>query len=460
MHAPNCSGTPVPSPRENPGDSDPEHRSGPHAGRSLHFRAGLATIVLAFVAGCGTHRAVTMTAPAATPDAGADASVDVSELGATSNTPHVPVAPALGSPLAGIDAGLLARFQAGRDDFIEQETIDDGIGPVFNEVSCGTCHDQPVGGTTGRTETRFGRIVNGRFDPLVEKGGSLMQDHAIGTVPAGAGTFTYVPEVVPPEANVTSLRLTTPLFGLGLVEAVPDMTFLLLARIEAFRSPLTRGVPSLVTEIRSGATRVGRFGWKAQNPTLHQFAGDAYINEMGVTSPEFPDESCPQGDCSKLAFNPVPTLNNDGVDVNRFTDFMTLMGPPPRGSTAFPGPQDGEQVFRRIGCANCHTPSLVTGASPIPALDHRVFQPYSDFLLHDMGTLGDGIAQGAASGSQMRTAPLWGLNARHTFLHDGRAKSAAEAIEAHAGQGQWARAEYYRLNPRQRAALLAFLGSL
>jgi CxxC motif-containing protein (DUF1111 family) len=181
---------------------------------------------------------------------------------------------------------------------------------------------------------------------------------------------------------------------------------------------------------------------------------------MGVTNPEFPDKNCPQGDCSELAFNPVPTLNSDGEDVDHFTDFMTLMAPPPRGSTAFQGPQDGEQVFRRIGCANCHTPALVTGASSIPALDHKVFQPYSDFLLHDMGTLGDGIAQGAASGSQMRTAPLWGLSARHTFLHDGRAKSPAEAIEAHAGQGRWARAEYYHLNPQQRAALLAFLGSL
>jgi len=219
-------------------------------------------------------------------------------------------------------------------------------------------------------------------------------------------------------------------------------------------------VPSLATEIRTGATRVGKFGWKCQEPTLHQFAGDAYLNEMGVTSPEFPDENCPQGDCSRLAFNPVPTLNNDGTDVARFEDFMTLMAPPPRNDRGYHSPV-GEAVFRAIGCANCHTPSLVTGPSPVTALSNKVFSPFSDFLLHDMGTLGDGIAQGSASGRQMRTAPLWGLTTdRHSFLHDGRAKSVEAAILAHAGQGQASRNLFLRLNPGMRNHLLAFLGSL
>jgi CxxC motif-containing protein (DUF1111 family) len=412
----------------------------------------------AFGTGCDIHRTTVATAPAATPDANADATVDVSTLGATEQTPPA-AATTLGGPLAGLDAGLLARFNAGRDDFIEDDGVDDGLGPVFNEASCATCHDAPVGGTNGRAETRFGRIVNGRFDPMTERGGSLLQDHAIGAIGAGVGAFTYVPETVPAEATVRATRITTPLFGLGLVDAVPDAVFQQLARLEAFYSPATRGVPNLVTELRTGATRVGRFGWKAQVPTLHQFSGDAYLNEMGVTSPEFPSENCPQGDCSLLAFNPVPTLNNDGEDVDRFTDFMTLLGPPPRGDDGFHGAA-GAQVFRRIGCANCHTPALVTGSSPIPALDHRVFLPYSDFLLHDMGTLGDGIVQGQAGGNQMRTAPLWGLSARRLYLHDGRAKSVQEAILGHRGQGEEARNQYLRLNDHLRAVLLAFLGSL
>jgi CxxC motif-containing protein (DUF1111 family) len=418
----------------------------------------LVVLASAFGTGCDTHRTTVATAPVATPDANADATVDVSTLGATEQTPPA-AATTLGGPLAGLDAGLLARFNAGRDDFIEDDGLDEGLGPVFNEAGCATCHDAPVGGTNGRAETRFGRIVNGRFDPMTERGGSLLQDHAIGAVGAGVGAFTYVPETVPAEATVRATRITTPLFGLGLVDAVPDAVFQLLARLEAFYSPATRGVPNLVTELRTGATRVGRFGWKAQVPTLHQFSGDAYLNEMGITNPEFPSENCPQGDCGTLAFDPMPTLNNDGEGVQHFEDFMTLLAPPP-GAGRGPHIEAGSQVFRRIGCANCHTPSLVTGSSPVPALSRKVFSPYSDFLLHDMGALGDGIEQGLASGRDMRTAPLWGLSARPTYLHDGRAKSVADAIIAHAGQGADARNRFLRLGFGSRAALLAFLSSL
>jgi CxxC motif-containing protein (DUF1111 family) len=218
-------------------------------------------------------------------------------------------------------------------------------------------------------------------------------------------------------------------------------------------------VPNLVTELRTGATRVGRFGWKAQVPTLHQFSGDAYVNEVGVTNPEFPSENCPQGDCAKLAFDPDPALNDDGENVEHFEDYMTLLAPPPAAVRA-PRTEAGSQVFRRLGCANCHTPSLVTGLSPVLALSRKVFSPYSDFLLHDMGALGDGIEQGQASGRQMRTAPLWGLSARPAYLHDGRAKSVADAIIAHAGQGTDARNRFLRLGFGSRAALLAFLSSL
>jgi CxxC motif-containing protein (DUF1111 family) len=194
-------------------------------------------------------------------------------------------------------------------------------------------------------------------------------------------------------------------------------------------------------------------------PTLHQFSGDAYLNEMGVTNPDFPKENCPQGDCSKLAFDPYPTMNNDGTAVEQFFDFMTLLGPPPRKQRSH-HTLVGEQVFARIGCANCHTPSLVTGESAVPQLSHKIFQPYSDFLLHDMGALGDGIVQGQAGPRDMRTAPLWGLSSRNSYLHDGRARSVPDAIAAHSGQGATARERYYHLDPPSRAALLAFLRSL
>lgn len=420
-------------------------------------RVECVTILLAvglLLAGCGGRSPGMSTAPEA------DATVDtVNTSSALPAATDLVGTTRLGGPLRGLDAAELARFSAGLADFEDVETIENGLGPVFNEAACVTCHTAPTGGTMGRAETRFGRTGAGGFDPLAELGGSLLQDHAIGPVTTPAGSHTFVPEVVPGSATVTARRITTPLFGLGLVDAVPDALLLALARLESHYAPATAGTPNLVTEIRTGATRVGRFGWKAQVPTLHQFAGDAYVNEMGITNPEFPTENAPQGDAAALAFNPAPGLNDDGDGVDNFSDFMTLLGAPPRGPRSVQT-EIGAVVFRQIGCANCHTPTLVTGASPVRALSHKAFQPYSDFLLHDMGALGDGIVQGAATGSRMRTAPLWGLSARPTYLHDGRANTPEAAILAHAGQGNDARDRFTRLSTRSRVALLTFLHSL
>jgi CxxC motif-containing protein (DUF1111 family) len=400
------------------------------------------------LAGCETRDGSISTAPMATsPDAGAT----------IENTPSADLArpTTLGGPLGNLSAAEVARFNAGLVEFNAAEAVDEGLGPVFNEAGCFVCHAGPVGGTNGRVETRFGKWDNGRFDPLAYLGGSLLQDHSIGQV----RKFTFAPEVVPRRANQTALRVTTPLFGLGLVDAVPDAALLQLARDEARNSPTTRGEANMVTEIATSQTRVGRFGWKAQVPTLHQFAGDAYLNEMGITNPEFPVENAPQGNQQALQFNPVPTLNDDGEGVELFADFMTFLGPPPRGLRT--GQTDaGANVFVQIGCANCHTPTLTTGDSPSPAIAHKAFQPFSDFLLHNMGQLGDGIVQGNAGGREMRTAPLWGLRSRPTLLHNGSAKTPEQAILAHSGQGSQARDNFARLDWRARSALVAFLKTL
>jgi CxxC motif-containing protein (DUF1111 family) len=145
--------------------------------------------------------------------------------------------------------------------------------------------------------------------------------------------------------------------------------------------------------------------------------------------------------------------------VQRFTDFMTLLAPPPRGKLASPD-AEGEVRFAKIGCASCHTPTLTSGASPIAALANQTFHPFSDFLLHDMGSLGDGITQGGASGRQMRTAPLWGVRTQTALLHDGRAGSLTEAIQLHDGQAAAARDNFAALNARQQAKVIAFLNSL
>jgi CxxC motif-containing protein (DUF1111 family) len=305
--------------------------------------------------------------------------------------------------------------------------------------------------------TRIGRIVGGQFDPLIEFGGPQIQDHGIGQF----NGVNFVGEVVPPQATIVAHRRTVPTFGLGLVDAVPDAVFIALAQHEAATTPQTAGRVSPVIDPATGQTRVGRFGWKAQEPTLFAFAGDAYVNELGITTPLFPNENCPQGQCALLAANPARTQPNepDNDDVQLLAEFMSLLAPPPRGSVGS-NEQAGSAIFTTIGCADCHTPRLQTAANPVAALNQVAFAPYSDFLLHDMGSLGDGIVQNTAGPREMRTAPLWGLRLQLTLLHDGRARNVDQAVLAHDGQARAARDHYANLNGTQKAQLQAFLHSL
>ena len=360
-----------------------------------------------------------------------------------------------GDPLPGLTVSQIVQFLAGQDQFAEVETADEGLGPVFNNTSCVACHSSPApGGDSDIVETRFGRIYHKRFDPMSYVGGSLLQSQGLDPTGPCSG------ETVPADATVVAQRKTTPLFGLGLVDGVPDSVLIRIAKGQKRTTPAVAGTPNRVKDVASGKTRVGRFGWKAQVATLRTFSGDAYLNEMGITTPLFPTDNAPQGDPSRLAAcDTVAGLEDDGSGVQAFTDFMALLGPPPRGPIT-PEAHAGEAVFNEIGCAVCHVPTLKTGPSAVAALSQVTFQPFSDFLLHAMGSLGDGVTQGRANGSQMRTAPLWGVRVRTRFLHDGRATTLEEAIVAHDGQGRYARDAFAQLSPAAMQDLLAFLNSL
>jgi CxxC motif-containing protein (DUF1111 family) len=369
-----------------------------------------------------------------------------------------PPAAQFGQPLPGLPQFLLTFFNDGREEFREPEDVDDGLGPVFNGRACGECHNVPaLGGGSERLVTRFGTTTDGAFDPLARLGGSLVQNRAIG--PQDGSPHRFRPEGVPREATVVSRRRSTPLFGLGLVDATPDATFIALAAQQAARRDGTAGRVAMVDNLAAGMQTVGKFGWKAQVPTLFQFSGDAYLNEMGITSPFFPNENCPQGDCNELQFNPRPGLNDGGEDVDALANFMAMLAPPPRGPITA-DVTAGEAVFNRIGCNSCHVSTLQTGQHDNPALNRVTYNPYSDFLLHDMGSLGDGIVQGTATGRELRTAPLWGLRMMTTLLHDGRVRTIEGAIGAHDGQGRASRDAFNGLNANDRARLLAFLRSL
>jgi CxxC motif-containing protein (DUF1111 family) len=372
--------------------------------------------------------------------------------------PPPPPTPAAGDALAGLTAAQRSAFADGLADFKSVEEVADGLGPVFNERSCAACHTTPaVGGGSTRTVTRFSRRVNGVYDPLTSLGGSLMQDHALGL--ADGVSHVFHPETVPAVATIVVHRRTTPLFGLGLVDATSDADFIALAQMQASRGDGVVGRVSMVDNIRAGMKTVGKFGWKAQVPTLFQFSGDAYVNEMGITTPDFPNESCPQGNCAELSFNPAPGINDDGSGPVLLTNFMTLLAAPPRGAQNR-DTDDGEAQFDRIGCTACHVATMHTAANAIAALDRKTYHPYSDFLLHDMGALGDDLEMGSATGREMRTTPLWGLRFVTSYLHDGRATTLDQAILAHQGQGSSARDRYAALPAAVKSKVIAFLQSL
>jgi CxxC motif-containing protein (DUF1111 family) len=224
----------------------------------------------------------------------------------------------------------------------------------------------------------------------------------------GGGRQIQFGDPLPPEANVVAHRRTAPLFGLGLVDAVADQTLIDLAQFEQENTPETAGRALVLTDVFSGQPRVGRFGWKCQIGTVATFSGNAFLNEMGITTPFFPHENPPQGDVVLLEANPALTNPNDTTEtVLQLADHTTFLAPPPRLPLTLSA-KVGQNVFLAIGCAACHVPSMQIGPNEVAALDQVEFSPYSDFLVHDMGTLNDGIAQPPATTKEMRTAPLWG----------------------------------------------------
>lgn len=361
-----------------------------------------------------------------------------------------------GSPLPGLDARHLTAFAAGMDAFSKVESAASGLGPIFNHRSCVACHSDPVqGGGSARRVTRFGRTADGRFDALVAVGGSLLQRDAI-----DPGAL----ELVPAAANTVAQRQSTPLFGLGLIEAIPDQAILAVASRQAAQG--LHGLPSTVTDVATGKSRIGRFGWKAQQASLLAFSGDAYLNEMGITNRLFPIENAPNGDAARLARFDHVSDPEDSVDpatgkadIDVAADFMRLLAPPPPVPLTASA-RVGATLFGQAGCSGCHEPRMQTGANPVPALNQVTVNLYSDLLLHDMGRLGDGIEQGMARGNEFKTAPLWGLRASAPYLHDGRAGSIDAAIRAHDGDAARSRDAYLRLTPAQRQQLLDFLGSI
>lgn len=369
------------------------------------------------------------------------------------------------------------RFEDNKFIFSERETIADGLGPTYNDVGCVECHQSvDVGAFGQQMEFRAGHITNGAF--VDAPGGQLI--HA-------RGTDSDIVEHISTAETVKAFRVVTSTLGDGFVECLANATLEnnVAAQPLAQRGTLTN-VP--VTEANN-ALRHGRFGWKAQQASLLSFAGDAYLNEMGITNPfdGFGGRSSSAADAGThenpastaegvinvtgLPFDPVPDPEDDGDDVLAFADFMAATRAPGRQNPIPAAATRGDSLFNSVGCAVCHTRTLVTaapgtsingGAFTVPAaLGNKIIHPFSDFALHNIGT-GDGIVQnaGQSSANQMRTAPLWGIRGRNRLMHEGLNITIFDSIQLHAGQATTARNNFNALTAAQRNDLIAFVLSL
>jgi CxxC motif-containing protein (DUF1111 family) len=368
-----------------------------------------------------------------------------------------------------------AEFRATGGTFSEVEAFEDGLGPTFNNTSCISCHESPRGTAENDTNLkRFGgsgsqitELRAGHFNGVSfvdHPGGSLVNDRA---------NDRSIQEHILSGNEVQTLRLTLSIAGDGFVEAINSNTLQAIANAQpaAQRGTLIQ-VPVLEA---AGQTRAGRFGWKNQNSSLLSFAADAYLNEMGVTNRLLKTENTSNGTSVQGGPfdgkpDPTATGEDDAGDIDEFTTFMRCLKAPPRGPITAQVTA-GQSTFNSIGCATCHVSTITTspagtvingGAFTVStALGDKNIHPFSDYLLHDVGT-GDGIVQNGGQGTrnQVRTAPLWGIGARTRFMHDGASLTVSAAIARHGNQAATARNNFNALSAASQADVLAFIFSL
>ena len=427
-----------------------------------------------------------------------------------------------GGPLKGLTADEMAFFQDGQSRFAEIEVVqggtNNGLGPRFNSNQCLSCHTQPdTGGSSpaknplldvahlngAKNTVPWFITANGPIREVRFKESNGVSDGSVHNLfvitgrSDAPGCNIAQPDFLPAGNPLTGqggnpniiFRIPTPVFGAGLIEAIPDSV--ILANMQANVSQKSAlGIYGHANAHLGGNVNrsandgtITRFGWKAQNKSLLMFAAEAYNVEMGISNQLFPQERDETPSCVFVA-NPNDTLNfttpatsagttNPAVisDIEAFANFMRMLAPPvPAPDT--PSIANGRATFTRVGCAHCHTPSLTTGkmigsgssTAPSAALSNQTAHLWSDLLVHHMGKgLADGITQGAAGPDEFRTAPLWGVGQRIFFMHDGRTTNLLEAIQEHKSPGSEANKvieQFHKLPNQDQQDVLNFLRSL
>jgi CxxC motif-containing protein (DUF1111 family) len=419
--------------------------------------------------------------------------------------------------------GFLPFFTDGQGRFQELENVSNaanvGLGPRFNSNQCSSCHTQPaIGGSGAAVNPQFGFAgspvapkdstpyfitasgptrearfpfffnANGTVNTSAPNGGVEDLFTVSGRSDAGSCSLPQPSFAAAGQANNIIFRIPTPTFGAGLIENLDDSTLLIN---QAKNSNNNLGISGTFNHNGNDGT-ISRFGWKAQNKSLHIFSGEAYNVEMGITNLLFTQDRPLPGEDQQQTGLPSNCLNLSGTgypedtsnptqtsnaavldDVSAFANFMRFLAPPPPGAVLLNGQQvpagsisAGGQLFSAIGCATCHnaTPGTTQVSNMVPALSNAPVPAYSDIEIHHMGTgLADNVSQGGAGGDQFRTAPLWGLGQRIFLLHDGRTTNLNAAIAAHASHGSEATTveqNFSNLSHSQQQEILDFLRSL
>jgi CxxC motif-containing protein (DUF1111 family) len=373
----------------------------------------------------------------------------------------------LAEPLEGLTPEQLLLFSLGDANFAHVFSKQQGLGPIFVQTSCQSCHAADGKGNPFNSVTRFGKYIDGNWDPLYNQGGPQLQQRAI---------TGYLAEVIPPNVSYDEL-LPPNVTGLGFLESISDSTLLSLSDSADLDGDGISGKVNWVSpppyfiskphHISNNGKYMGRFGRKASSIDLVQRVTDAFHGDMGITS---------EYEMMDPVNYLVSGLNGDNVAdpeipfsmLSQTVFYMRTLKAPPRRNSDNAEVKEGETIFIQTGCAKCHIATLTTGNSDVEALNNKVFHPYTDILLHDMGAaLDKGYTEGSALSSEWRTPPLWGFGLQQnsqggsTFLlHDGRVKTIEQAIGYHGGEASAARSIFQSLSESDKQKLTTFLKSL
>ena len=412
---------------------------------------------------------------------------------------------AFSTPAPNLSADELAEHLAGDVEFeavfvTVPAEVNPGLGPVYNNISCINCHARDGRGRAPASGEKFtsmlfrvslpnpdgygtqapvpvpgfGTQLNNRAIFGVSPEGDVRINYTEGQITTSDGAivhlrtpnYTLVDPYQPLPGDVElSPRVAPAVFGLGLLEAIPEATILAMADETDSDGDGISGKPNYVWDVQKNGQHLGKFGWKANQPTLLQQVASAYNDDMGVTTSLLPWENS-NGQPQHDARGDDPELSDEILEAVTF--YVQTLAVPARRNLDDPMVQRGEQLFERAQCSACHVPTLRTGALPdVPAVSNQTIHPYTDLLLHDMGPgLADNRPDFLASGSEWRTPPLWGVglvkvvNGHTNFLHDGRARGLMEAILWHGGEADASRKAVQQMSASDRDALITFLESL